>query len=305
MEDEARRLLDHLARHHYRFVTPTPATHERVLARPGREQANDLADVFGWSLPFKPSLLDDRRLQPLRDAGLVLPDGAGLLRATVRVSSLGGDLYLHSAFPTDTEDAVFFGPDSYRFADFISAELTANRQAAARIIDIGTGSGVGAIVAAQHRRDAEVVATDVNPAALRFARVNAGAANVRIEVVCGDLLEGVGGAADLILANPPYIIDDAGRTYRDGGDLLGAGVALEMTDAALGRLTPGGRFLLYSGSAIVRGEDRLHAELARRARAARRPLRYREIDPDVFGEELAKPAYREVDRIAVIAAVIG
>jgi hypothetical protein len=33
-------------------------------------------------------------------------------------------------------------------------------------------------------------------------------------------------------------------------------------------------------------------------------MRYREIDPDVFGEELEMPAYRDVDRIALIAAII-
>ena len=33
-------------------------------------------------------------------------------------------------------------------------------------------------------------------------------------------------------------------------------------------------------------------------------LSYREIDPDVFGEELARPVYRDVDRIALVAAVI-
>jgi hypothetical protein len=33
-------------------------------------------------------------------------------------------------------------------------------------------------------------------------------------------------------------------------------------------------------------------------------LDYREIDPDVFGEELSKPIYADVERIAVVGAVI-
>jgi hypothetical protein len=33
-------------------------------------------------------------------------------------------------------------------------------------------------------------------------------------------------------------------------------------------------------------------------------MRYREIDPDVFGEELDDPAYRDVDRIALVAVVL-
>ena len=34
-------------------------------------------------------------------------------------------------------------------------------------------------------------------------------------------------------------------------------------------------------------------------------LRYREIDPDVFGEELEQAAYADVDRIAAVGAVFG
>jgi hypothetical protein len=69
-------------------------------------------------------------------------------------------------------------------------------------------------------------------------------------------------------------------------------------------LKPGGRVILYTGSAIVGGKDALRDALE--GEAVRRGFRldYREIDPDVFGEELAKPQYRDVERIAVIGAVI-
>src|SRR5262245_58557912 len=43
-------ILDWLRANNYRFTTPAPATHARVVAR--RERARDLRDVFGWSLPF-------------------------------------------------------------------------------------------------------------------------------------------------------------------------------------------------------------------------------------------------------------
>jgi hypothetical protein len=71
------------------------------------------------------------------------------------------------------------------------------------------------------------------------------------------------------------------------------------------RLAPGGRVLLYTGSAILKGEDPLRDALV--GETQRRDLRldYREIDPDVFGEELAKPHYRDVERIALVAATIS
>jgi hypothetical protein len=59
--------------------------------------------------------------------------------------------------------------------------------------------------------------------------------------------------------------------------------------------------LLYSGAAIVDGRDGLKTALEALPGAA---VRYAEIDPDVFGEELDKPPYAGVERIAAVGAVI-
>lgn len=288
----------------YRFITPTPATHARVLARADRQRAADLRDVFGWSLPFARDLLDASLLEALEAAGMVETAG-DLLRSEVRVSTLGPDLLVHSAYPTDDTHAVFFGPDSYRFARFIAEELRrCPEREGATLVDIGTGAGAGAIAAAHCCPKVDIVMTDINPAALRLARVNAQAAGVAARFVEGDDLSGISGELDLVLANPPYIIDPAGRAYRDGGDLHGAGVALAMACEAVPRLAAGGRFLLYTGSAIVRGADGLHDRLVQLAAAEGCRLRYEEIDPDVFGEELETAAYADVERIALVTAVI-
>ena len=142
------------------------------------------------------------------------------------------------------------------------------------------------------------------PAALRLARINAAAAGVAAELVETQGLDGIAGAVDLVTINPPYIIDDDGRTYRDGGGMHGAQLSLDLTRAALERIAPGGRVILYTGSAILRGRDPLRGALDRAAAEAGCAMRYREIDPDVFGEELDKPAYAEVDRIALVEAVL-
>ncbi|MBU3077534.1 methyltransferase [Sphingomonas quercus] len=290
----------------YRFVTPTPATHARVLARPENQRARDLRGIFGWSLNFAAELVDAALLDRLREAGIVVAGEGGLLRSRVRVSSLGQDLFVHSAFPTDGRDAVFFGPDSYRFARLIAEELRrCPERPGGRLVDIGTGAGVGAIVAARLCPAAEIVMTDINPAALRLARVNAAAAGVAASFVIAEDLSAIDGALDLVLANPPYIIDVAGRAYRDGGGMHGGEVSLAMAQDAVPRLAPGGRFILYTGSAIVDGMDQLRDRLGELAAAERCTLRYEEIDPDVFGEELENDVYRDVDRIALIAAVIA
>jgi len=75
----------------------------------------------------------------------------------------------------------------------------------ARALDLGTGSGLGALFAA--RSAAQVIATDINPEAVRCARLNALAHHLeqRIEGRVGDLFEPVRGERfDAILFNPPY-----------------------------------------------------------------------------------------------------
>ena len=54
----------------------------------------------------------------------------------------------------------------------------------------------------------------------------------------------------------------------------------------------------------VEGRDALHEALAEGLDSVGCTLRWRELDPDIFGEELEKPAYAEVERIAAIGAVV-
>ncbi|MCD2322718.1 class I SAM-dependent methyltransferase [Sphingomonas sp. IC-56] len=297
-------LVETLRKRGYHFITPTPATHARVVARPGREKARNLADVLGWSLPFEAGLIDADLLGLLEAAGALEDAGNGLVRSAVRVSWLKGQLFVHSAYPTQDEDAVFFGPDSYRFADLIEAELGRHCPPGARIVDIGTGSGVGGIVAAGLCPDASIVVTDINPKALRFARINAAAAGAEVRCVEGGDLGGVEGAIDVALANPPYIMDEGSRTYRDGGEMRGGKVSFDMTRMAVEKLAPGGRVILYTGSAIAGGEDVLRDALERLAAEHALDFSYRELDPDVFGEELDQPPYAEIERIAVVGAIL-
>ncbi|RZF64650.1 class I SAM-dependent methyltransferase [Sphingomonas populi] len=294
-------LLRLLAERGYAFVTPTPLTHARVVARTDRQRARSVRDVLGWSLPFRRGEIDAEVEALLDRAGMLHAEGA-MLRSRVRVSSLHGRLFLHSAYPTNDTDAVFFGPDSYRFADLIRSELSDGESL--RMLDIGTGSGVGAIVAALARPNAPVSATDINPRALRFARINAAAAGVTIDAYHAPTLDPLDGVFDVVTANPPYIIDADSRLYRDGGGMHGAQISFDMTRMALDRLAPGGRMILYTGSAIVAGGDALKQALADDVSPRGYGLAYRELDPDVFGEELDQPGYADVERIALVAALI-
>ncbi|MEQ1490021.1 MAG: class I SAM-dependent methyltransferase [Terricaulis sp.] len=299
----AHALLAALEERGYQFVTPTPATHARVVAR--RERARDLRDVLGWSLPFSPGAIEAEIVELLQSADL-LDERGEMLLSKVRVSSLGDHLFLHSAYPTIAQDAVFFGPDSYRFATFLEAELS-KLSRRGHLVDFGAGSGVGAIVAAKHADDVSLL--DINANALRLARANALHAEISFRISGAErwrflnagALEAVEGAIDCIIANPPYIADPAHRAYRDGGGMHGGELSLAWAREAAARLVSGGAFLLYTGSAIVGGEDELKAALGKALEGF--DVSYREIDPDVFGEELEREDYADVDRIAVVGLV--
>ena len=295
-------LLHGLRERDYSFVTVTPESHARVLARDAGRTARDLRDVFGWSLPFAPELMPQDLLECLHEAEALQEDGP-LLRSRIRVSTLHGKLFVHSAFPTDTEDAVFFGPDSYRFADFIRAELIAD-PIRGRVLDIGAGSGVGAIVAAQLAGDPTPTLTDINPAAFPYARASAEAAGRAVQCRLTPDPRVIRGGFDLIVANPPFIADEDHLPYRDGGGMHGCEAALDWADKAVQMLNPGAALLLYSGSAIVGGEDRLLSALQDLVEREPLALSYRELDPDIFGDMLDQPAYAEVDRIAAVGARI-
>ena len=281
----------------YRFVTVTPATHARVLARPCERP--DLRDIFGWSRSFIEADLEPQLLECLERSG-TLERGGEQRRSLVRVASLREDLLLHSAYPTVQNDAVFFGPDTYRFVRFLRQRIPDLPSAPAWIVDMGTGSGAGAIAAARLLPRARITGVDLNPAALKLAAINVEAAGVAVEVHAAELPSG----ADLVIANPPYIMDGQRRAYRDGGALLGGEVALSWARQALDGMAAAGTMLLYTGASVVDGRVPLVDALERLCADAKAAIDVDELDPDVFGEELDQPGYAEIERIAIIAATI-
>jgi hypothetical protein len=84
----------------YSFITVTPATQARVNARADAARARDLRGVFGWSRPFDEKLLEPSLLALANAAGILSATENGL-RSRVRWSSLGPDLFVHSARPSN------------------------------------------------------------------------------------------------------------------------------------------------------------------------------------------------------------
>lgn len=300
-----------LAGRNYRFATPTPLTHQRVLAHRNTQMAATLRDIFGWNMPFTPAceVMTRELLAAMRGAG-VLQTRGDVLQSKVRVASIGNDLFVHSAYPTQQDEAVFFGPDTYRFSRFVQHGVSAGYLPIGlpiRLLDVGCGSGAGGIVAARalsHLGPLEVTMNDINPLALRYTTVNANLAGIAVKPALGNALRAVTGNFDLIISNPPYLDDAAQRAYRHGGARLGRALSVRIGEEALSRLAPGGRLLLYTGVAIVDGEDAFLADMQPLLTDTQFDWSYAEIDPDVFGEELEQPVYAHADRIAAVGLTV-
>ena len=148
---------------------------------------------------------------------------------------------------------------------------------------------------------AELLLADINRKALTFSAANAMLNDLPdAKAVFSDVLAGIEGEADVIMANPPYLIDDARRLYRHGGGELGISLALRIAEEGLSRLRAGGRLILYTGTPILGGADPLFESLQPSLQLYASRFVYEEIDPDVFGEELDRPAYATADRIAAV-----
>ncbi|MGH3737950.1 MAG: methyltransferase [Micromonosporaceae bacterium] len=135
-------------------------------------------------------------------------------------------------------------PMSHLLGETVLAEVRESD----RVLDMGTGCGVNAILAASASRD--VLAVDVNPVALQAARDNAARNGVaeRVTVRHSDVYADVTGLFDLMIFDPPF------RWFAPR-DLLERASTDENYQAmtaffrgARAHLTPGGRMLICFGS---------------------------------------------------------
>ena len=155
-------------------------------------------------------------LERVEELGIVAPDGGSDARALVRIVPhddllIASDRRVARGEPEPADHvAGVHGPS------LTLSHLTVRRQVETAL-DMGTGCGVQAILAARHA--GHVVGTDVNARALRFAAFNAqlnGVANVEWRE--GSFFEPAPGRFGLVTTNPPYVISpESTFLFRDSG----------------------------------------------------------------------------------------
>ena len=130
--------------------------------------------------------------------------------------------------------------------------------AAARVLDLGTGSGALALTLASERPGWEIYASDASPVALATAQLNARRLGVRhVRFWAGDWWQSVADVKffDMVLSNPPYVAEDdphlAALAYEPRGALVapdaGRAALAAIIAGASPRLAPGGWLWLEHG----------------------------------------------------------
>ncbi|MEY2481401.1 MAG: release factor glutamine methyltransferase [Verrucomicrobiota bacterium] len=141
--------------------------------------------------------LDESELAPLRESVRRRGQGEPLqhLLGTVEFCGL--------SFVCDKR-ALVPRPETEELVELLQSKI---QNPKSKIVDVGTGSGVIALSLAHKFPEAEVHATDISDDALALAKENAERLGLggRVQFAKSDLLEGVGGTFDLIVANLPYI----------------------------------------------------------------------------------------------------
>jgi methylase of polypeptide subunit release factors len=131
------------------------------------------------------------------------------------------------------------------------------RRAAATALDLGVGCGVQALHLSRHV--GRVTGTDVNPRALRLARLTAGLNGQDWELlpgVPGEFFQPVAGRRfDLVVSNPPFVIGpgDSGYLYRDSG-IPGDGAGRRLLRGVPDHLAEGGWCQLLANWVHTPGE---------------------------------------------------
>ena len=176
----------------------------------------------------------------LAQAGFLEVAG-GMVHATIRITPFEGVLLAHDPESIDVPDAdVVTGLNS---AARTLASLTP-RPEVATALDLGTGSGIQALLLARHC--GHVVATDVNERALAYTALGAALSGLdNVECRAGSFFDPVEGERfDLIASNPPYVISPETQfIYRDGG--------LERDEVSRLALQGAAEHLVEGGLAVV------------------------------------------------------
>jgi len=197
------------------------------------------------------ALLGARPVELLLRVGMLLETEPGVLACQGDLyPCLGVYVFTNALLARryDPDHVYHLGTDSYALA------RATPRKRYGKALDLCTGSGIQAIMAAMHTH--EVTGVDLNPRALEFAAFNARLNGVgeRTRFVRGDLYEPIGDETfDLITSNPPFVPtpDKTMQRHRTGGE-TGEEISERLVAGLPKHLNPGGLFAMVLDYPVMR-----------------------------------------------------
>ncbi|MCS7026480.1 MAG: methyltransferase [Bryobacteraceae bacterium] len=243
------------------FLNPVGAVREYLHSRyQGKGLPLLLARLFLGGYALERAALEASLprpvLQSLEQVGLLERDDRGLWRSPCLLYPIG-DLWIAADFAGRMEGAGYKGKDFCMTGveeicrDFIDSFP---RRPCQRFLDMGTGSGLAAIIGSLEAREAYGV--DITARAIQYARFN-GLLNARSNVhfLQGDMFEPVRGLEfDRIVCNPPFEPPlKQGMIYSVGG-ADGEALIARLIEQGVKQLTPGGRMYVMVTATDREGE---------------------------------------------------
>lgn len=181
-------------------LTPAVGTAEaRAMERVILEEVMMLTPALALANPERD--MPDFIVEKVRDIVRRISAGEPLQYVLGRARFYGFDLKV-------TPDVLIPRPETEQLVDLIVDRFGA--RADLRVLDLGTGSGCIAIALARTLRFPEVCAVDISERALALARANSRALGIKIDFRHGDILNlepTVNGPWDIIVSNPPYVLE--------------------------------------------------------------------------------------------------
>ena len=149
----------------------------------------------------------DKQIDWITADQYTLDEALKKLNKLVPVQYIIGRSFFYKYYFRLNADTLIPRPETEELVQHIISD---NTYIAPSIIDIGTGSGCIAICLAANIKNAHVTALDISTSALNIARINAADNNVKVDFIELDFLSDykkIPGTFDIIVSNPPYVLE--------------------------------------------------------------------------------------------------
>jgi SAM-dependent methyltransferase len=186
-----------------------------------------LGDLFLYNRPL-PGATVRQELPEYYEHALRLSTGQDELRCPLRIVPVFDALLVADPIDAAEDTHVFLHNDSVQMARYLNRSSCFQGKVVA---DVGTGSGILAVMACK-RGAARVIAVDINPRAVAYAKTTCLLNDcAQIEVREGSI-ESVVREADVIVSNPPYMSERTALSLAGGGR-FGMGTAIRFVRCAI------------------------------------------------------------------------